>query len=327
MDKHIFRALAQYWNNAYSCFSFGKVYLVPTVEEYTTLLRCPKIQIDKAYSRAANSAGFDLGTSGYEEMSRHFHLEYLWVSHLPKALGRVDNAVSDLFDWLDKRVTPFLTILVETFRSLTACRRAVFSKDYSPLKEFIAIPRQDNIFIKSGWQFSKVSKTKTLNGGPLSRQFIPTSQGLAQCEFAYKGDNYKKKVREISNAWNRSHKMKRFTTNPMTTPEYDWWYVRDRKVRLQKEEFIAREKDRNVRRGKDLARIKRRRAKDLLESRNEKVGLRARIVELERSLHQYRSRNFVVELKASLTKIEELKGKIKELEPALQNFELLSRTS
>ncbi|MBA0722544.1 hypothetical protein Golax_003209 [Gossypium laxum] len=57
-------------------------------------------------------------------MSRHFHLEYLWVSHLPKALGRVDNAVSDLFDWLDKRVTPFLTILVETFRSLTACRRA-----------------------------------------------------------------------------------------------------------------------------------------------------------------------------------------------------------
>ncbi|MBA0570200.1 hypothetical protein Golob_003881, partial [Gossypium lobatum] len=25
--------------------------LVPTVEEYTTLLRCPKIQTDKAYSR------------------------------------------------------------------------------------------------------------------------------------------------------------------------------------------------------------------------------------------------------------------------------------
>ncbi|MFQ6642425.1 hypothetical protein Gotur_018727 [Gossypium turneri] len=27
----------------------------------------------------------------------------------------------------------------------------------------------------------------------LSRQFIPTTQGLAQCEFTYKGDNYKKK--------------------------------------------------------------------------------------------------------------------------------------
>ncbi|MBA0770844.1 hypothetical protein Gotri_019414, partial [Gossypium trilobum] len=43
------------------------------------------------------------------------------------------------------------------------------------------------------------------------------------CEFAYKGDNYKKKVREISNAWNETHRMKRFAANPMTTPEYDWW--------------------------------------------------------------------------------------------------------
>ncbi|MBA0878655.1 hypothetical protein Goshw_023999, partial [Gossypium schwendimanii] len=52
-DKHLFRALAQFWNPAYSCFTFRKVDLVPTVEKYTTLLRCPKIQVNKAYSRAA----------------------------------------------------------------------------------------------------------------------------------------------------------------------------------------------------------------------------------------------------------------------------------
>ncbi|MBA0813419.1 hypothetical protein Gohar_027272 [Gossypium harknessii] len=57
-----------------------------------------------------------------------------------------------------------------------------------------------------------------------SRQFILVMQGLAQCEFAYKCDNYKKKVREISNAWNQTHKMKRFFANPMMTPEYDWWW-------------------------------------------------------------------------------------------------------
>lgn len=51
VDKHLFRALAQFWNPAYSCFTFGKVDLVPTVEEYTALLRCSKIQVDKAYSR------------------------------------------------------------------------------------------------------------------------------------------------------------------------------------------------------------------------------------------------------------------------------------
>ncbi|MBA0700884.1 hypothetical protein Goari_005447, partial [Gossypium aridum] len=42
----------------------------------------------------------------------------------PKALGHIDKAVSDLFDRLDKRATPIPAILVETFRSLNACRRA-----------------------------------------------------------------------------------------------------------------------------------------------------------------------------------------------------------
>ncbi|MBA0700795.1 hypothetical protein Goari_027083, partial [Gossypium aridum] len=58
VDKYLFQALAQYWNLTYSCFTFGKVDLVPTVEEYTTLLRCPIIQADKAYSRAANVLTF-----------------------------------------------------------------------------------------------------------------------------------------------------------------------------------------------------------------------------------------------------------------------------
>ncbi|MBA0644492.1 hypothetical protein Goklo_028646 [Gossypium klotzschianum] len=52
--KYLFRALAQYWSPAYSYFTFGKVDLVPTVEEYTTLLCCPRIQAEKAYSRATN---------------------------------------------------------------------------------------------------------------------------------------------------------------------------------------------------------------------------------------------------------------------------------
>ncbi|MBA0613558.1 hypothetical protein Godav_013968 [Gossypium davidsonii] len=58
----------------------------------------------------------------------------------------------------------------------------------------------------------------------LSRQFISAMQRLAQCEFAYNGDNYKKKVHEISNTWNQTYRMKRFVTNAMTTLEYDWWW-------------------------------------------------------------------------------------------------------
>ncbi|MFQ6651671.1 hypothetical protein Gotur_023900 [Gossypium turneri] len=92
----------------------------------------------------------------------------------PKALGHFDEAVTDLFDRLDKRVTPVPIILAETFRSLNACRRVeegrfigcaqlllawfhshfwkvdkvscrVFSESYSPLKEIVATPRRDNI--------------------------------------------------------------------------------------------------------------------------------------------------------------------------------------
>ncbi|MBA0780698.1 hypothetical protein Gotri_004767, partial [Gossypium trilobum] len=42
----------------------------------------------------------------------------------PKALGHIDEAISDLFDRLDKRVTHVPTILAEAFRSLNICQRA-----------------------------------------------------------------------------------------------------------------------------------------------------------------------------------------------------------
>ncbi|MFQ6646371.1 hypothetical protein Gotur_019077 [Gossypium turneri] len=47
-----------------------------------------------------------------------------WKIIFPKALGHIDDTISDLFNRLDKKVTPIPTISVETFRSLSACRRA-----------------------------------------------------------------------------------------------------------------------------------------------------------------------------------------------------------
>ncbi|MBA0645395.1 hypothetical protein Goklo_013506, partial [Gossypium klotzschianum] len=62
--------------------------------------------------------------------------------------------------------------------------------------------------------------------------------------------------------------------------------------------------------------------KSLLESQNEKGELKARVVELEKTLHQYRYRNSEMELRASLDKIEKIKRRVKELEVALQNCEM-----
>ncbi|MBA0834013.1 hypothetical protein Goarm_006411, partial [Gossypium armourianum] len=30
----------------------------------------------------------------------------------------------------------------------------------------------------------------------------------------------------MSNAWNQTHRMKRLVEGPMTTPEYNEWYIR-----------------------------------------------------------------------------------------------------
>ncbi|MBA0832398.1 hypothetical protein Goarm_016793 [Gossypium armourianum] len=148
----------------------------------------------------------------------------------PKALGHIDDAVSDLFNLLDKRVIPVLAILAETFRSLSVPLLGIWGAiGYAPQ----LVLRQYRL-----------------------RQFIPVTQEKI------KADQWERKFQ-------------------------------DAQVR---EDALKRE---------------------LLESRDEKVGLRAWVVELERSLHQQCSRNSVIELKASLIKIEELN--IEELEGQIRD--------
>ncbi|MFQ6655190.1 hypothetical protein Gotur_025864, partial [Gossypium turneri] len=78
-----------------------------------------------------------------DETKQLFYCIYRLVV-FPKALGHIDEAVSDLFDQLSKGVTPVPAILAETFRSLNACRRAG-EGSYSPLEELVATPRQDDV--------------------------------------------------------------------------------------------------------------------------------------------------------------------------------------
>ncbi|KAL1106177.1 hypothetical protein V6Z11_D04G183800 [Gossypium hirsutum] len=297
VDEHLFRALAQFWNSAYSCFTFGEVDMVPTVEEYTTLLRCLRIQVDKVSSRTANVSTFTKKLTRITGMSEQwvtarikqngenrcipwrslrdhilahpdtkkkvdvFALSMYGLVIFPKALGHIDEAVTDLFDQLDRRVTPVSAILAETFRSLSACRRTgegrfvgcaqlllvwfhshfwkvdkisyqVFSENYSSLKELAATPRRNDI-TKEKWMtilHNLRDEDGAVGYAPLlvlrqykSRQFIPAMQGLAECEFSYKGNNYKGKIREMSNAWKRIHQMKRIIVGATKTPEYHGW--------------------------------------------------------------------------------------------------------
>ncbi|KAK5824795.1 hypothetical protein PVK06_019579 [Gossypium arboreum] len=151
VDKYLFWALAQFWNPTYSCFTFGGVDLVPTMEEYMALLNCPKIQADRAYSRPVNVPPFLKKLMNITGMSEQWvatrikqkgdskcipwrNLRDFILAHpdskkrvdvfalslygfivFPKAFGHIDEVVSDLFDRLDKGTTPVPAILAETF--------------------------------------------------------------------------------------------------------------------------------------------------------------------------------------------------------------------
>ncbi|MBA0876620.1 hypothetical protein Goshw_005803, partial [Gossypium schwendimanii] len=222
-----------------------------------------------------------------------FALSIYGLVVFPKTLGHVDEAVTNLFDQLDKRVTPISTILAKTFRSLNACQKAgerrfigcaklllawfhshfwkvdkvsyrVFSENYSPLKEIVATPRRDDIseekwmVIRQNLQEEDAEwrapwllpdeilyRCGNFNWVPLleiwgaigyatllvlrqyrSRQFIPATQGIADCEFSYKDDGYRKKIQEMSSAWKQTCRMKRLVVGPITTPEYNEWWGR-----------------------------------------------------------------------------------------------------
>ncbi|MFQ6652650.1 hypothetical protein Gotur_024412 [Gossypium turneri] len=250
--------------------------MVPTVEEYTTLLRCPRIQVDKVYSRAATVSTFT------KKLTRIFGMSEQWVTARIKQKGENrcipwrslrDQILAhpdtkkkvDVFA-LSMRVTPVPAILAETFRSLSACRRTgegrfvgcaqlllvwfhshfwkvdkisyqVFSENYSPLKELAATPRRNDI---------TEEKWMTILHNLLDEEVEWRASWMVPDEILYRcGDfdwvpllgilgavgyapllvlrQYRGKIREMSNAWKRIHRMKRITVRATTTPEYHGW--------------------------------------------------------------------------------------------------------
>ncbi|KAG8500655.1 hypothetical protein CXB51_002625 [Gossypium anomalum] len=306
VDEHLFRALAQFWNPAYSCFTFREVDLVPTVEEYTALLRCPRFQDDRIYSRAVNVPTF------WKKLMTITGMSEQWITARIKEKGECkciswdalkglilthpdETKKVDVFALSFKRVTSVPAILAETFRSLGTCRKTsvgrfvgcaqlllawfyshfrlidrvicrVFFKDYSPLKDIVTSTRRVDVPEENWIALFQILQSKDVEWrapwmipgeilyrcgnfdwvpllgiwGAIGyasllmlrqfglRQFVPTTQGLAQSEFAYRGADYKKRVGEISSAWNKMCQLKGVAIGPAMTPEYVEW--RDRRI-------------------------------------------------------------------------------------------------
>ncbi|XP_040967933.1 uncharacterized protein [Gossypium hirsutum] len=162
----------------------------------------------------------------------------------PKAMGHIDEAVADLFDRLGKQNTHVPAILAKTFRSLSACKRAGEGR-FIGCSQLLINLREEDVMWKAPWMaLSEVLyRCGRFNWVPLpviwgvvgyapllvlrqykARQFILATRGLAQSDFSYKGDHYKKKMREISEAWKKICCVKILTEGPKTTLEYKGWF-------------------------------------------------------------------------------------------------------
>ncbi|MBA0575065.1 hypothetical protein Golob_025026, partial [Gossypium lobatum] len=263
-----------------------------------------------------------------------------------------------------------------------------FSENYSPLKELVAIARRDDISEEKWIMILQNLQEEDVEW--LAPWMIP-NEILYQCgDFDWVpllgiwgavgyapllGNNYKKKVREILNAWNQTCRIKILAVGLMTTPEYSRQWskrINNNILRPREDDVLSIEEHLQMHLGLDvdihklevekLRKWKNKAEEDLdslktdykklpllirttglgktsdqwrqeitkektradqwekkfqdararenalerslFECQNEKVGLKARVAELGKSLHLYRSRNSTIKLRASLNKIE-----------------------
>ncbi|KAK5771508.1 hypothetical protein PVK06_047723 [Gossypium arboreum] len=134
----------------------------------------------------------------------------------PKALGHINEAVADLFDRVGKQNTPVPAILAETFKSLSACRRAGEEAVDMPRRDDISEERwidilqnlrEEDVMWKAPWLVPSevLYRCGSFDWVPLPgiwgvvgyapllvlgqyrvRRFIPVTQVLAQSDFSYK---------------------------------------------------------------------------------------------------------------------------------------------
>ncbi|MFQ6622150.1 hypothetical protein Gotur_002069, partial [Gossypium turneri] len=117
VDKSLFRALAQ----AVNVPTFLKKLMSITGMSEQWVTARIKQKGDNKSIPWKNLRDLILAHPDVKKRVDIFPLSIYGLVIFPKVLGHVDETVSDLFDRLDKGVTPVPTIFAETFRSLNAC--------------------------------------------------------------------------------------------------------------------------------------------------------------------------------------------------------------
>ncbi|KAG8482712.1 hypothetical protein CXB51_024417 [Gossypium anomalum] len=291
LEDLLIQAMVRFWDPAYQCFTFNQEDMTPTIEEYAALLRIDNVQFGKIYVKEPKPMTFkkklvrltDMTDAWAEKQIRKKNeticipwssLRELVLSHpdilkrvnlfalaiyglviFPRVLGHLEVAVFDFFERLKQGVNPIPTILAETFRSLSTCRR-VGKGRFIGCAQLLNNLRAEDVTWRAPWIRPSVLLYKCggqdwvpllgLWGGvgyaPLlvqrqfsSRQFIPATGGLAQFEFAFAGEGYMKRVRDIAKSWKEIHFMELALYADTLTQDYDIW----RKQRVSSQQISS----------------------------------------------------------------------------------------
>ncbi|KAG8502485.1 hypothetical protein CXB51_000337 [Gossypium anomalum] len=158
VDEQLIQAMVRFWDPAYQCFTFNQEDMTPTIEEYAALLRIDNVQFGKIYVKEPKP--LTLGKNylresilSYPDILKRVNLFALAIYGLvifPRVLRHIEVAVFDFFERLKQGVNPVPTILAETFRSLSTCRRVGKG-------QFIGCAQLLNVWILS--HFWKVERT------------------------------------------------------------------------------------------------------------------------------------------------------------------------
>ncbi|KAG8500631.1 hypothetical protein CXB51_004478 [Gossypium anomalum] len=279
-DEQLIQAMVRFWDPAYQCFTFNQEDMTPTIEEYAALLRIDNVQFRKIYVKEPKPITFKKKLVRLTDMTdawrvNLFALAIYGLVIFLKVLGHLEVAVFDFFERLKQGVNPVPTILAETFRSLSTCRRVgkgrfircaqllnvwilshfwkvertpfhMFSKAFSPLEAYLKKEwpkevteqhwvsvfqnlRAEDITWRTLWIRPSVLLYKC--GG---QDWVPLL-GLAQFEFAFAGEGYMKRVRDIAKSWKEIHFMELALYADTLTQDYDIW----RKQRVSSQQISS----------------------------------------------------------------------------------------
>ncbi|KAL4295334.1 hypothetical protein GQ457_12G014280 [Hibiscus cannabinus] len=158
VNEPMLRALIKFWNPGYRCFTLNNIDLMPTVEEYSELLRVPNIIEDRIYTKPKRNTNMSAQLAAFTGRSEEWasgliskkgesscfswfdianitrtYLDPLKKADLiaiaiyglvifPRVLGYIDVTLFDVFDQFRYDINPAPAILAETFISLNAYR-------------------------------------------------------------------------------------------------------------------------------------------------------------------------------------------------------------